>query len=371
MSPQAEVLLIAILAAAACALPGCFLVLRRMALVGDAISHVLLLGIVVAFMLVRSLASPWLVVGATLSGVLAVALVEALGRTRLVKEDAALGLVFPALFSVAVILVSRHAGNVHLDVDAVLLGELAYAPERRTDILGFDVPQSLPVLLAVCGLNLAFIVGFYKELKLATFDAPLAAAFGFLPALLHYGLVTLVSLTCVAAFDAVGSVLVVALLIVPAATAYLLTDRLGVMLALSVLVGALGAACGFALGELFDVNYAGAMATALGVLFALTLALSPRRGLVAQWRRHRRQTREFAMAMLLVHLGTHEGTPEMADECRRDGLHEHLSWPREKVERALRDSERAGLTISRDGLEVLTNAGRAVARETQADHGPG
>lgn len=363
VSAQAEVLLLATLAAGACALPGCFLVLRRLALLGDAVSHVLLFGIVLAFLVVRDLASPWLMLGAAASGVLAVALVEALGRTKLVREDAAIGLVFPALFSIAVILVSRGLGNVHLDVDAVLLGKVEFAPFYRTEFLGRDVPKSLPPLAAVAALNLAFVVVFYKELKLATFDAPLAAAFGFAPAILHYALVTLVSLTCVAAFDAVGSVLVVALLVVPAATAYLLTDRLGAMLGLAVAVGALGAVGGFVASERFDATYAGAMATALGVLFALALAFAPRRGLVAQWRRHRRQQREFAVAMLLMHLKTHEGTPEADEECRRNTLHEHLNWPVEKMERALRDATAAGFIASQ--VVELSDAGRAAVRRTQ------
>src|SRR5207253_9954992 len=110
--------------AAACAVPGVFLVLRRMAILSDAISHVLLLGIVVAFLAVGDLRSPLLLVGAATAGLASVVLVEALQRTRRVKEDAAIGLVFPALFSLGVILVSRHAGNVHLDTDAVLKGGL-------------------------------------------------------------------------------------------------------------------------------------------------------------------------------------------------------------------------------------------------------
>ena len=117
---QIEIQLIAILTAVACALPGVFLVLRRMAMMSDAISHTVLLGIVLGFFLVGDLASPLLIFGAALMGVVTVSLVALLERTRLVKEDAAIGLVFPALFSIAVILISRYAGNVHLDVDAVL-----------------------------------------------------------------------------------------------------------------------------------------------------------------------------------------------------------------------------------------------------------
>ncbi len=133
---QVEILAIAVCTAVACSLVGTFLVLRRLAMLSDAISHAILPGIVIAFFITGDLASPWLVLGAAATGVLTVALVEALTRTRRLKEDAAMGLVFPALFSIGVVLISRYAGNVHLDVDAVLLGELAFAPFDRFELGG-------------------------------------------------------------------------------------------------------------------------------------------------------------------------------------------------------------------------------------------
>src|SRR3712207_6752016 len=177
---QIEIQLIAVVTAAACALPGVFLVLRRMAMMSDAISHSILLGIVLAFFVVENLSSPLLVVGAALTGVATVSLVELLQRTGRVKEDAAIGLVFPLLFSIGVILVSRYAGSVHLDIDAVLLGELAFAPFRRLVIGGVDLgPQALVLMTAILVLNAVLIGLFFKELKLATFDAGLTAALGF------------------------------------------------------------------------------------------------------------------------------------------------------------------------------------------------
>ena len=150
---QIEIQLIAAIIAVACALPGVFLVLRRMAMMSDAISHTVLLGIVLSFFLVQSLHSPLLILGAAAMGVVTVSLVELLGRTRLVKQDAAIGLVFPALFSIAVILISRFARGVHLDVDAVLLGELAFAPFDRLTFFGLDLPRSLVVMGAAMRTN--------------------------------------------------------------------------------------------------------------------------------------------------------------------------------------------------------------------------
>ena len=176
--------MIAAVAAAACALPGVFLVLRRMALMSDAISHAILLGIVLAFFVVENLASPLLIArrpryrrarhrGAG----------RAAEAHRLVREDAAIGLVFPVLFSLGVILISRYAGNVHLDIDAVLLGELAFAPFDRWVVAGCDLgPQALWLMGAILlAERRCFVALFYKELKLATFDAGLAAALGFAP----------------------------------------------------------------------------------------------------------------------------------------------------------------------------------------------
>lgn len=290
MSPQIEIQLLAAVVAAACALPGVFLILRRMALLSDAISHSVLLGIVLAFFVVRDLGSPVLLLGAAAMGVLTVALVEMMHRTRLVREDAAIGLVFPALFSLGVILISRYAGDVHLDLDAVLLGEIAFAPFDRLVVGGRDLgPRGLWVMGSILLLNAAAITVFYKELKLTTFDAALAAALGFSPAVVHYGFMTLVSITAVGAFDAVGSILVIALMIAPPAAAYLLTDRLSAMLLLSVLIGVSSAISGYWLAHLLDASIAGAMATMAGAHFALALLFAPEQGIVARALRRRRQ----------------------------------------------------------------------------------
>jgi manganese/zinc/iron transport system permease protein len=331
----------------------------------DAISHAILFGIVIAFFVVESTASLPMIIAATLTGVLTVTLVEALFRTRLVKEDTAIGLVFPALFSVGVILISRYASNVHLDTDAVLLGELAFAPFNRLIVGGADLgPKGLWLALGVGLLNLMFILLFYKELKLATFDAGLAAALGFSPALLHYALMTLVSVTAVASFEAVGSVLVVALMIAPPATAYLLTDRLWVMLALSVGLGVIAAILGYFLARFLDASIAGSMATMTGVLFTLALFLAPDRGLVARWLTRRRQRWQFAGEMLLVHLSNHEGTPQQLEEGSLSHMARHMKWSPSYSERVVRYVTRNGLTRRVDNNQlVLTDKGREVAQQ--------
>ncbi len=365
MTPeQFEIQLIAVVVAAACAIPGVFLLLRRMAMMSDAISHSILPGIVLAFFLTHDLNSPLLVIGASLAGILTVFLVESILKSRLLKEDAAIGLVFPFLFSIGVVLIARYAGDIHLDTDAVLLGELAFAPFDRLVMFGVDWgPKALTTMAGILVANAIFVVAFYKELKLSTFDAGLAAALGFAPAALHYGLMGLVSVTAVGAFDAVGSILVVALMIGPPAAAYLLTDRLSRMIWLSLAIGALSAVGGYWLAYLLDASIAGSIASAVGLIFAFVLLAAPHRGIVAAYRRRWRLKWTFAEKMLSIHLRQHEGLPEEARENRAAHLQEHLRWDAGFAERVVRFAERDGLIARRGDLLVLTDAGRALAAE--------
>ena len=365
LSYQIETALVMAAVAAACAVPGVFLVLRRLAMTGDAIGHVLLLGIVLAYFVVRDLSSPWLLLGAAASGVAAVALVELLQRSKLVKQDAALGLVFPALFGLGVILATMYLRNTHLDGDAVLLGSAELAGLDRIEIGGVDLPHALVVMGGVFLFNAAAVAMFFKELKLGTFDPALAATLGFAPAAVHYGLMTAVSLTTVAAFDAVGPVLVVAFLVVPAATASLFTDRLGVLLVLSVVVAVAAAVAGACLAMLpaMNTNIAGTAASLLGAVFAVGWLVAPDRGLVAQAARRWRQRRAFHEAMLAIHLLQHEGTAAEADESREAGLHRHFRWGPDEIAAVVRRAERNGLVTRAGSLLRLTDRGRTKARE--------
>ncbi len=366
-SGQVEIQLIAVVVAVACALPGTFLVLRRLSLVSDAISHSILLGIVLGFFIVGNVNSPLLLVGAALVGVATVVFVQLLERTGLVREDAAIGLVFPALFSLGVILISRYADGVHLDIDAVLLGELAFAPFDRIEFWGWDWgPTALVVMCVILALNVAAIAMFWKELKLSTFDPALAVALGFAPALVQYALMGLVSLTAVGAFDAVGSILVVALMIAPPAAAYLLTDSLSRLLVLAAAIGAASALAGYWLAYALDASIAGAMATMTGVSFALAWLFAPGRGLVAAARRRARQKLEFAQTMLAIHLANHEGKPEAAEESRVDHLDRHLRWAPEFAQRIVRLAERRGLVRREGQVLALTQAGRELAADALA-----
>ena len=364
MQVHLEILLIAIITASACALPGVFLVLRRMTLMSDAISHAILPGIVIAFFFTHTVSSPILIFVAAGTGVLTVVLVELLQKTELIKEDAAIGLTFPALFSVGVILISRYTRNVHLDIDAVLLGELAYSPLNRLTVLSIDLgPVALLVMAVILILNLTFIFLFYKELKLVTFDVGLAATLGFAPTLIHYGLMTLVSITTVGAFDAVGSILVVALIAGPAATAYLMTDNLTRMLVLSAAIGSINAVVGYLIAYQFDVSIAGTIASVTFLAFILVFLLIPNRGLLAIARRHLRQKWEFAQTMLVIHLLNHEGLPESVDESEITHLHEHLQWESSFASKVVRYALNNRCVSQNDTQLTLTDRGRTIAKQ--------
>jgi len=322
-SPQIEIQLIATIVAIACAIPGVFLVLRKMALISDAISHAILPGIVIGFFITQDLNSPLLILLAALTGVITVILVEFIQKTGLVKEDTAIGLVFPALFSIGVILIAKNANDVHLDVDAVLLGELAFAPFDRLLMSGMDIgPKSLWVMGIVLLISLVLLFLFFKELKVSTFDAGLSSAMGISPIVMHYGLMSVSSITVVGAFDAVGAILVVALMIAPAATAYLLTSDLKKMMGLSIFFGVFSAICGYWLAHSLDASISGSMTTVLGVIFLLVYLFAPRKGLLSVIYRHKQQRTEVSLITFLLHLNNH--TEER--ERHINHLQEHINW---------------------------------------------
>lgn len=267
-----ELMIIAVLAAVTCCLPGVFLVLRGVAMMSDAISHAILLGIVIMFLIVKKLNSPLLIAGAACAGVLTIICTEMIIKSKRLKQDAAIGLIFPFFFSVGVILISQYARNVHLDVDMVLLGELAFAPFNRMVIAGTDCgPYAVWVMSIALLINLIFIRLFYKELVLSTFDGTLASLAGFSPAILYYGLMTITSITAVATFDIVGSIMVVALMITPAAAAYLLEHTMSGMIRKSVIFAILSAIFGYFFASWADVSIAGSIACMTGVCFMGTL----------------------------------------------------------------------------------------------------
>ncbi|MGI6169011.1 MAG: metal ABC transporter permease [Christensenellales bacterium] len=356
MSPQLEIQLIAVMVAVACALPGTFLVLRRMAMMSDSISHTILLGIVLAFFITRDLSSPLLILGAALIGLATVWMTETLKTTRLMAEDAAIGIVFPLLFSIAVILITGYADSVHLDTDSVLLGELAFAPFDRLVIGGQDMgARALYITGGLLAINLLAILLFFKELKLATFDPLLAATLGFAPTLVYYGLMGLVSITAVGAFQAVGSVLVVAFMVGPPLAAYLLTDRLSHMLLLSSLFAAFSGLVGYYSAMLLDVSIAGSMAVAVGAMFLLVFLVAPRKGLFCALGKRWSRRKRLGEAQLLLYMMDRD-----SGGARRTDLYGPKAFKRDRrfVDRRLARLKRCGCLQMVGSWVMLTDKGR-------------
>ena len=354
---QLQILAIACFTAIACVLPGVFLVLRGVALMSDAISHAILLGIAVMFLFVQRLESPLLIFGAVLAGIFTVFCTEALISLRSLKKDAAIGIVFPLLFSIGVILISRYARNVHLDTDMILLGEIAFAPFNRLIVFDWDLgPYALWLLSGIVVVNSFFIAVFYKELKLVTFDPDLARVLGFSPLILYYCLMTLTSITAVAAFDIVGSIVVVALMITPAATAYLLTNKLSVMLWLSGGFGLLSAVLGYSVAHLADVSIAGCIATMSGVLFLVALLAAPEKGIVARLIVHRFNKLLVSKKMLCYYLAECEGALKN-NVCTVEHIGIVFGWKENMLDSLIKNAKDTGLIDTVGKNIILTEKG--------------
>ena len=360
MGINIEILLTAVVVSSACALLGVFLVLKSMAMISDAITHTILLGIVIAFFIVHDLNSPFLILGASVTGVITVYLIDTLNSTKLVKEDSAIGVIFPFLFSIAVILISRFAGNIHLDIDSVLLGELAFVPFNRINFLGYSIPKGLLSTSVILVINLCFTFIFFKELKLVTFDKILAATLGFYPVIINYVFITLVSVTVVGAFETAGSVLIIAFMIGPAVTAYLLCNKLHTMILISIFTGILSSFLGFYISVYFDVSIAGTIATVTGIIFLLVLAFSPKKGIIINILNKRKQKITFAVISMLIHLYNHKSINEK-DECSINTIENHLNWDKKFlkkiIEKVLIDKyviiEKDILKITNKGISYL------------------
>ncbi len=331
LSPDTQttlwVMLIGAMTNTACALLGCYLVLRRMSLLGDAISHAVLPGLVVAFILSGTLNVGYMFLGALAVGLLTSALTETLHRRGGVTEDAAMGVVFTSLFALGVVLIKRYGSKVDLDPSCVLEGLLEMVDLNRVEVAGYAVPRALVTIGPVLALNVLVIVVLWKELLVSSFDPALATTMGFRAGVLHYLLMGLVALTTVASFEQVGSILVIAMIIVPGATAHLLSDRLRTMMWLAAGIAVASAVLGQLAAARWNTNTAGTMSVVTGVFYGAAACFSPRYGVVSVLARNLRNAlrivREDLLAMLfrLEELGVERPMgPREAVQAVGDGL---------------------------------------------------
>ncbi len=288
------IVLAGILCAVSASLLGNFLVLRKLSLLGDAITHAVLPGLAVAFLISGSRNGWPMFLGAVIVGIATAFFTEWIRGVGKVDEGASMGVVFTSMFALGLVFIVQAADQVDLDPNCVLYGSIESTPLDTWRILGFRLPKAILTLSCVTVLNLLFVVVFFKELKLSSFDPALATTTGFNAGLMHYGLMILVAITAVACFESVGSVLVVAMFVVPAAAAYMLTDRLTTMIVLSAVIASLSAIFGhlsaitvpgwFGFGSTIT---SGMMAVVAGLLFVLCAMFGPRHGFVVRSVRQR------------------------------------------------------------------------------------
>jgi manganese/zinc/iron transport system permease protein len=389
----------AALAAMGCSIPGSFLVLRRQSMMGDALTHTILPGIVAAFLLSHALkASGWITatpagthiafdatsyammfVGAVLTGTLTAVLTEWVSRQGRVETSAALGVVYTSLFAIGLLMIRLAADSVHIDPDCVLYGNI------ETVWTGSDeVPRATWIGGGALLLNIVLVSFFFKELRISTFDPALATSLGIHSTTIHYVLMAVTAITAVAAFESVGNILVVAMLIVPPATAHLLTDRLWLMLVLAALIAALSAALGHGLAltlppllmapfaeepllqgvdvQSLDASTSGMMAVAAGGLFTLALVLGPRHGLLVRLAHRLRLATRIAAEDLLGILYRHE-------EAAREPQLERPAQPKTAVQRFARWRLRRRRLIDGPASDPsLTETGREAAQQLVRAH---
>lgn len=358
MTYMIEIALIAVVVAVACSICGVFLVLRKMSMLSDSISHTVILGIVLAYVVIRDLHSPFLLIGAAIIGVFTVFLTETIKKTKIVSEDSSIAVVYPFLFSIAVIIVSVYFKNVHLDTDSVFLGELVFAPFSRLEIFGVDIgPKALYIGLFILVINLVAIKLFFKEIKISTFDPLLGMFIGFSPVLIHYGFVTLVSLTSVGSFEVVGSILVVAFMIIPANTAYLITKDLKKLFVISIILAAVSAIIGFGIAYLLDVSISGMMATISGVIFLLVLIFNPCNGFISIILKRRRQKNEFTTVLVLSHLKSHMNTIDEFEENGVNTINNHIKLNKYFFDKMVNLLLKSNKIIIEDSVIVITEVG--------------
>jgi ABC-type Mn2+/Zn2+ transport system permease subunit len=354
---------------ASCAILGCYLVLRRMSLLGDAVSHAVLPGIVLGFYYSQSTVGWPIFLGAIAVGVLTAVFTQGISSLGRVSEDASMGVVFTSLFALGVVLInSLNMRQAHIDADCLLYGTIDLVSTDRTILLGWEVPRTLRTLVPMLALVLIFVTLLWKELKIVAFDPALAAAMGFRVALVHYLLMGMVAGVSVASFEAVGSILVVAMLIVPAAAAALMTDRLKWMLAWAVTIGAVSAIFGYLAAAATGTSVAGMMAAAAGIQFALAVFLSPKQGLITRWLRNLSLAVRIAAEDVIARLYRGEERGQSGVGSRESGVGDQGPRGLVKWLARLRLARRNWVNRNSAGELQLTETGRAAARNLVRAH---
>jgi len=337
-----------------CGVLGCYVVLRRMALIGDALSHAVLPGVVIAFLITHDTGILGLLYGALLAGLLTAILVNIVSRFSRTKEDSSIGIVFTSLFAIGIILISAMPRGLHFDLNCFLFGDpLAVS---KTD---------LELMAIVCPLVLITIIALYHPLKLASFDPVVAAAMGIPVITLHYLLMGMLSGTVVAGLKTTGVILVVALIITPASAAYLLTNRLSKMMFLAGLFGGFSALAGMTVSFVTNWPSGATMVVFASLIFTLAMLLSPTEGLLAKVLQRRRMRRHVQGEDVLkaVYRNTQEG-----QWCALDDISSLIRLSTRRIAHLAGQLKEEGLLARQQNQIQLTPAGQRRAVEMVRSH---
>ncbi|RVU54262.1 metal ABC transporter permease [Anaerosphaera multitolerans] len=364
-----EPLLILIITSIACGLIGSFLVLRKLSMLADGISHSVLLGIVLAFFITGDGSSPYLLLGASVFGVVTVLSVEGLSSTKLVKGDDAVGIVYPLFFSIAVILITKYARNIPFGTDTVLMGEVILAPLNRINFMGFSISKSLFQMITMLCVNIGFIVIFFKELKITSFDEEFANIAGFSASFIFYALMILTSMTTVTAFNSVGAILVISFLIAPGSSAYLISRSLKEMLLLSCIYAVANSILGFFLAMKLNVSMSGMTAVVAGITFFLTFLFN-REGFLTSVLIRKKNKSLLKTELFIMYLGNHMNDKNLKEELGKGTIKNHLMWTQDEInrqEKLLIKKEFLG--IRGDKVYYLTEKGIQKYNEIKKNYG--
>lgn len=365
-----ESLYILIITSLACAVLGVFLVLRRLSMVSDAISHSVLLGIVIGYFVTKDIGSVLLIIGASIFGVLTTVCIELLIKSKRVTEDASVGIIFPLFFSIAVILITRYARNVHLDTEVVLIGEIILAPLHRINFLGISLPKALVQMSIVLLINAAFIAVFYRKLKISSFDPVYAGVAGIAGTGLYYVFMALVSFTAVSAFESVGAILAIAFFISPAASAYLISKDLKITIFLAAVYAVVNSCIGYFLAVKFNVSMSGMCAVVSGLTFMITIAVYPG-GIITKMIRYIKNKNRFSRELLILHIDNHTGKKNALGELGYSTIREHIAWSDRKLKNVLDKLIKKGYVYraKERGVYSLTETGKKLSNDIRKHYG--
>ena len=365
-----ESLYILIITSLACAILGVFLVLRRLSMVSDAISHSVLLGIVIGYFITKDIGSALLIIGASLFGVLTTICIELLIKSKRVSEDASVGIIFPMFFSVAVILITRYARNVHLDTEVVLIGEIILAPFHRINFLGASLPKALVQMSFVLLINIIFVTVFFRKLKISSFDPVYAGVAGIAGTGLYYIFMALISFTAVSAFESVGAILAIAFFISPAASAYLISKDLKITLLLSAVYAIVNSCIGYFLAVKFNVSMSGMCAVVSGLTFMITMAVYPG-GIITKMIRYIKNKNRFSRELLILHIDNHTGKKNALGELGYSTIREHIAWSDRKLKYVLDKLIKKGYVYraKERGVYSLTETGKKLSDDIRKHYG--